>query len=221
MTLLMVLFAGPLFEAGIVEGAWKDWVRLRGITGVFTDWLLYRNLIAGPITEELLFRSSSLPLYILSSASVRTLIFLTPLIFGLAHIHHIYESSFHVSLRTAILRSFVQLCYTSLFGGFVAFIYLRTGSLVAVILAHTFCNWMGLPRFWGRVGANDTSYAAEETVMGGEGKRGDDFPKTIIKRRSRSDLATVIYYVLLVGGSWVFYRYLWTLTESDNALMKF
>lgn len=32
---------------------------------------------------------------------------------------------------------------------------------------------------------------------------------------------TVGYYVLLVGGAWGFYRLLWTLTESGNALVTF
>lgn len=32
---------------------------------------------------------------------------------------------------------------------------------------------------------------------------------------------TVGYYVLLVGGAWGFYRLLWTLTESGNAMVTF
>lgn len=44
--LLMILFAGPLFEAGIAEGAWRDWVRLRGLSETFGSWMGYRNFVA-------------------------------------------------------------------------------------------------------------------------------------------------------------------------------
>lgn len=46
LALTAVLFAGPLFEDGIVDGSWKDWVRLRGLDEVIRSWIGYRNLIA-------------------------------------------------------------------------------------------------------------------------------------------------------------------------------
>lgn len=220
--LLLLLFSGPLFEAGIVEGSWKSWIRFEHLPTLFSCWHTYRNLVAGPLTEELLFRSASLPLFLLSPATPSTLIFLTPLIFGLAHIHHIYESSFHIPFSHAVLQSLFQLCYTTLFGSFVAFVFLRTGSLLAVILAHAFCNWMGLPRFWGRVGGSGGEVEAE-TVMGGDdvgaGKR-DDVAVGVRSKQYGSNLATATYYALLFGGSWAFYRNLWVLTDSEYALLK-
>ncbi|EEB92837.1 hypothetical protein MPER_08591, partial [Moniliophthora perniciosa FA553] len=38
-----------------------------------------------------------------------------------------------------------QLAYTTLFGAFCTFIFLRTASLAPVINAHIFCNVMGVP----------------------------------------------------------------------------
>lgn len=158
-----------------------------------------------------------MPLLLLARASNPAIIFLTPIVFGLAHAHHFYEfrlSHPHTPLVAAVLRSCFQLAYTSLFGGYATFLILRTGSLLAVILVHAFCNWMGLPRFWGAVRAG-------ESVLGpdyGEGKRDDDRPAGA----GNMDLVwTVMYYVLLVVGAVSWWRLLWAWTESPSALVSF
>lgn len=46
LILTCILFLGPLFEDAIVEGAWKDWLRLRGAGALFYSWIGYRNIIA-------------------------------------------------------------------------------------------------------------------------------------------------------------------------------
>jgi len=40
----------------------------------------------------------------------------------------------------------VQLAYTTLFGFHTSYLFLRTGSVLPAITAHTFCNVMGLPQ---------------------------------------------------------------------------
>jgi prenyl protein peptidase len=100
----------------------------------------------------------------------------------------------------AIARSVVQFSYTSLFGALVNFLFLRTGSLLAVVLVHAFCNSMGLPRVWGTVEPywlSDASRARQAVLWSG------------------------IYYVLLFGGAYAWWRNLYTLTESPLALAKF
>ena len=44
--LSMVLFAGPLFEKGLVEQELKDWVRLRGLKEGLRSWIGWRHYIA-------------------------------------------------------------------------------------------------------------------------------------------------------------------------------
>lgn len=44
--LTAILFLGPLFEAGIVRGGWRDWIRLRGVDAVINGWMGWRNLVA-------------------------------------------------------------------------------------------------------------------------------------------------------------------------------
>jgi prenyl protein peptidase len=174
----------------------------------------------GPITEELVFRSCIVPLHLLAKISPVEIVLLTPLYFGIAHIHHFYEFVLthpHSPILSALARSLFQFTYTTMFGWYAAFVFLRTGSLPAAILAHSFCNWCGLPRFFGRVEGppigppmtrgkedNDTSSIS---VQVGDGRLGWGW--------------TVAYYVLLVAGGAAFYQNLWDWTESGKALTSF
>ena len=161
------------------------------------------------MTEEILFRSAAVPLMLLARTPIRTTIFLSPVLFGLAHIHHFYEfriTHAHVPVVVALARSLFQLAYTTLFGAFATFLFLRSGSLLAICLVHAFCNCMGLPRVWGRV----RPWAAEEAAG----------PDGAPAAREVSVLWSVAYYVLLVGGAVFWYSNLWTLTESPHALVQ-
>ncbi|SZF04305.1 unnamed protein product [Blumeria hordei] len=216
LALTSILYAGPIFEKGFVLDEWKDWVRLRGFQTVLGSWIGWRNYVVGPVTEEVLFRSASVPLLLLCNMSVSKMILLGPIIFGLAHFHHFYE--FRVThpdtpVIVALLRSALQLSYTSLFGAYATFIYLRTGSLLSVIAVHAFCNWMGLPRIWGTV--RDDQTGIHEGV--GEIKRGHAFGR----RKISTFLYTMAYYVLLVAGAYGWGKYLWKLTSSPNKLIEF
>ncbi|KAK3114601.1 CAAX prenyl protease, partial [Teratosphaeriaceae sp. CCFEE 6253] len=143
---------------------------------------------------------------------------------------------------SGILRSLFQLTYTSLFGFFAAFVYLRTGNIWAVILAHSFCNWMGIPRVWGRVGqfAADYEDITPDVAQGKRDEGSDGAVKmgnSLMQGRDEDEAKTaqarsvgpanvgvgwtVIYYVLIFAGAFGFYKMLWPLTESRNALAVF
>lgn len=47
--------------------------------------------------------------------------------------------------KTAIIISFFQFFYTSIFGIYSAFLFVRTGHFIAPFIAHAFCNHMGFP----------------------------------------------------------------------------
>ncbi len=55
------------------------------------------------------------------------------------------------SIAQALLAVLVQLSYTSIFGAYASFIFIRGGHIAAAIAAHIFCNFMGLPNFGFRV----------------------------------------------------------------------
>lgn len=158
----------------------------------------------GPITEELLFRSASIPLFIIARVSVVKTIFLSPVVFGLAHIHHFYEFRIthpNVPVTMAVARSVLQFSYTSLFGAYATFIFLRTGSVLSATLAHALCNSIGLPRFWGPV---------EPYWLNGHSS---------LTREAAARKWTILYYVLLVAGAWGWWISLMPLTMSPSHLV--
>ncbi|CAM9435628.1 unnamed protein product [Phaeothamnion confervicola] len=107
-----------------------------------------RNLVVGPVSEEVVFRGCFLPPLLASGVRRNTAICLSPFIFGLAHFHHLGEKlrQGH-SLAAAVLPIVFQTFYTAIFGAFAAFVHVRTNHLLAPIACHVFCNFMGLPDF--------------------------------------------------------------------------
>lgn len=254
--LVAILFAGPLFERAVVEGEWRSWGAVTVKETVYDDLIGWRNLVVGPVSEELVFRSLAISLFILAQVSTcshlpnyitgrlradyhyqtsaRRITFTSPLIFGVAHVHHLHEtinssrrpgaSYLSTALTPSVIlpgliRSVFQFFYTSLFGFIAAFIYLRTSSLIACIFAHSFCNWMGLPRFWGRVGQEvgeeilDQSHSADGNVADALQAGTDDQQLSIIW--------TIAYYIILFSGAIAFWKLRWSLTHSDSGLTEF
>lgn len=229
LVLTMMLFMGPLFGHLVADGGWRAWARLEPPRELLHDWTKWRNIVVGPLTEEILFRSASMPLLMAAHVSARRIVFFGPLVFGLAHVHHFYDFRVghpHDPVLHLLLRSLFQFAFTTVFGGYATFVYLRSGSVLAPFLVHAFCNAMSLPQVWGRV----RPASADEDERGrpqqrlavpvedpgqvpGRGRRGSR------AAREPSILWTVAYYTLLVSGAILFYRNLWTLTESQNALL--
>jgi prenyl protein peptidase len=222
LLLTALLFAGPLFERGVIDSGWRDWVRGQDLHETLSSWIGWRNFVVGPTNEEIFFRSLLVPLHLLIRPlpSPTTVVFATPLYFGIAHIHHFYEFTLthpFTPLIPALVRSLVQFGYTTVFGWYATFLFLRTGSVWGVVIVHAFCNWMGLPRVWGRVGGVEI----DGGVVGGpvRGKEDEDRDD-----KGESELGvswTVVYYAVLVAGAFAWWKSLWVLTESEGALMKF
>ena len=253
--LVQILFSCSLYETIIVDGEWRAWSLYALKEGIWDDWMGYRNLLIAPLSEELVFRSLTIPLFLLARTSPVRIVFLTPLVFGGAHLHHLVE---FLQSRTPEGRSFppiavwlngiamslFQFTYTSLFGFFAAFVFLRTGSFWAAFAAHSLCNKLGLPRLWGRVGQiDDIDYIP--TVM--RGPEGDDdgvvpgsplkVGNSLMQREDEDQMRsavteqyvprghgiawTVVYYALIPVGILGFYKLLWPLTESVHALAEF
>jgi prenyl protein peptidase len=257
LALVAVLFSCSLYESVVVDSEWQAWSLVAFREATFDSWTGYRNLVVAPISEEVVFRSLSIPLFLLAKSDPTHIVFTTPLVFGLAHVHHLVE---FLQARTpkgsrlppisaclqGIARSLFQFAYTSLFGFFAAFVFLRTGNIWAAILAHSFCNRMGLPRLWGKVGQfAEYDYLPSELKAPspvGDGKKDDDNlvkvgnslmeDKDVPMLRSVEDLPperpknlgmawTVVYYLLVLLGSYGFYELLFPLTRSQFALVKF
>lgn len=84
-------------------------------------------------------------------ASARSQIMVPPLYFAAAHMHHAHEiytqrGRTACALRAAVATTAVQVAYTTLFGWYAGYLFVRTGTVVAPLAAHMLCNSMGLPR---------------------------------------------------------------------------
>ncbi|GIZ46087.1 hypothetical protein CKM354_000922600 [Cercospora kikuchii] len=230
LALLSVLFIGPLYETILVDAGWRLWNLATFKEKFFTDLRGLRNNVVAPWAEEWVFRSLVISLYLLAKVSPQRIIFTTPLIFGAAHVHHLIEfvrngnAPLGQVILIGLVRSLFQLTYTTIFGFFVAFVYLRTGNVFAAVTAHTFCNFMGFPRMMGRVGQVEYE-GYEVTPDVAQGKRDDGANEvklsSIYQPQNVRNIGiqwTIVYYMLLVAGSYGFYKLLWQLTESANAL---
>ncbi|KWU41772.1 Abi-domain-containing protein, partial [Rhodotorula sp. JG-1b] len=146
------LFAGSLYISWLASElpgqsgsrTWADW------RAKFDGWRGLRTYILGPLTEEITFRSCIMAVSALGGWSPVKLVFLTPLWFGIAHVHHAWETYVaggrtRQALMRGTLQSTFQFAYTTIFGWYAAFLFLRTGSIVPPFLAHVFCNIMGIP----------------------------------------------------------------------------
>lgn len=146
LLLTVILFAGPITLYLITEG-------LVGIqedlltTEHFFDLKWYRTIVVAPISEELIFRACMMPLLV-PVYGISKSIFVAPLFFGLAHFHHICEEIRKGNKwPPVLLGSCFQFLYTTIFGVYSAFLFLRTGHLIGPIICHSFCNMIGFPDF--------------------------------------------------------------------------
>ncbi|RZF47558.1 hypothetical protein LSTR_LSTR009094 [Laodelphax striatellus] len=117
------LFLGPLALQGF-SGIWNLYAEpMFWVNNVQSlHWL--RNYVVAPLSEEFTFRACMIPL-LLQCLSTSKAIFICPLFFGIVF----------------------QFGYTTVFGVYSAYLFLRTGHFVAPFLAHAFCNHMGFPDF--------------------------------------------------------------------------
>ncbi|KAJ4482148.1 hypothetical protein J3R30DRAFT_2131880 [Lentinula aciculospora] len=151
-----LLFLGPLYAKLLSFSPQNNqrgslWMRTKllfcNVTGL-------RNYVVAPITEEIVFRACVLSVYLLSpglATSQMGLVFTTPLNFGVAHLHHAWDTYNRLgrtaaALQRAILVSLFQMMYTTLFGALCAYLFLQTRySIFVPVTAHIFCNIMGFP----------------------------------------------------------------------------
>ena len=106
----------------------------------------WRNYLISPFTEEFVFRSCMLPLLV-PKLRLTTSIFVTPLFFGLAHLHHIIEGlkTNTGSFSHLLVQHLFQFSYTYVFGVYSSYLFLRTGCFFTSFVCHSFCNLMGFP----------------------------------------------------------------------------
>ena len=157
----------------------RTWIKptIQSFKSLYGDeehrWTKLRNLAIAPLAEEFIFRACLLPPLLASRTksshgklTPTQASWIAPLFFGVAHIHHFYEQYRQLPpkqrtrkrIGQLLLGLAVQFTYTTLFGAYVSHVFVRTGSLSGVVLAHAICNYMGLP---------DISFAHQTSPMHG------------------------------------------------------
>ncbi|CAF0857512.1 unnamed protein product [Adineta ricciae] len=153
--LTLMLYLGPiiqwvdLFDWRYYRYNWKYHFLCRSTN---EQLIFTRNYLVAPFTEEFVFRSSILCL-LYSHVSLSSAIFLSPLFFGLAHLHHMlehfkqnhHEQHHRLSAMTIILVHLFQFSYTYIFGVYSSFLFIRTGHFIPSFIIHTLCNGLGIP----------------------------------------------------------------------------
>ncbi|CAH3128465.1 unnamed protein product [Pocillopora meandrina] len=144
LVLTLILFLGPIIllyfsgDPGNVKGFLEypsSWVNAINL----------RNYLVAPLTEELVYRACLVPLLVPGFGNAMP-IFISPLFFGVAHIHHVIERLQQGENPKDVWSTAIfQFGYTTVFGGYTAFLFLRTGHLIGPVLCHSFCNFMGFP----------------------------------------------------------------------------
>ncbi|XP_047994178.1 CAAX prenyl protease 2 [Leguminivora glycinivorella] len=146
LLLTAILFLGPL-TMQFLSGIWKLYAEPVYWVSSWQDWVWVRNHFMAPLSEEWVFRACMMPL-LLQCVNPLTAVFIGPLLFGVAHFHHMFEQlKAGFEFKTALMISTFQFMYTSLFGAYSAYLFVRTGHFMAPLVAHMFCNHMGFPNF--------------------------------------------------------------------------
>ncbi|XXQ37745.1 Farnesylated proteins-converting enzyme 2 [Plasmodiophora brassicae] len=143
------LFLGPIVQESLEYQSLQSWAAV----GIATLWapsqrlLRVRNLIVGPFCEEWVFRATMCSLMYGTGWSLTPMVLVPPVLFGLAHVHHLIDMvrSRGMSLAQGTAAVVVQLTYTTAFGVYACFIFIRTGHFISCFLCHAFCNLMGFP----------------------------------------------------------------------------
>ena len=141
LLLVSLAYFGPLLHyASLKENPFSEL-----FSGERTDISL-RNFVVAPFAEEFIFRACLVPILVPWLGELWTIL-LCPLFFGLAHLHHIIDwaQNGEGALIRVLLGLLMQVGYTSVFGVFSTFLFVRSGHLVSPVLAHTYCNILGLP----------------------------------------------------------------------------
>ncbi|KAG7820464.1 hypothetical protein KL928_001901 [Ogataea angusta] len=147
---VLLLFIG-LFNGSLIEYlSWGPEVIYHDFKSL--DMLHFlRNIVIAPITEEMTYTASILGLYgpFLDSPVRSKIIYLSPLLFGLAHVTHAYDSWKHEKVPlAAILVSFLfRTLYTTFFGILTNLIFVNSHSVWTCVAAHCWCNFMTFPLF--------------------------------------------------------------------------
>lgn len=154
LKLMCILYCGPLLDNLLyyllVPGVSVKSMFIDVYNELFNIWGL-RNYVFAPLTEELFYTAMIINNYLITdqkSTTFNSVIFLSPLFFGVAHVHHGFEM-YSIGLYSTLNILFsvlFQTVYTTAFGIFTNYVFVRTGgNLWCCIFLHAMANYLGFP----------------------------------------------------------------------------
>lgn len=135
LAMTFVLYAGSLAQ-----------VIFQDPPDVKLDIKAMRAYVIAPIFEETMYRSCLITCLIAGGYGWNS-VWASSLIFGVSHLYRIEDlicNNQGISFQT-LQPVLFQVVFTTIFGLYVGYVFVVTGSLYAVIVLHGFCNFMGLP----------------------------------------------------------------------------
>lgn len=141
---ICVLYMGPIAQWAATSPSWKH-----DLEDNFFTLHGFRDHVFAPVTEELVYRAAVVAV-LAPVVDLRGIVFLSPLLFGLAHAHHGYQLYYRdgYSAGDVAVQVLFQLVYTSVFGALANTFYVRTGcNLWCPVVVHGMCNLLGFPSF--------------------------------------------------------------------------
>lgn len=152
----IILFLGPILQNifTFFDYSYKLYYQssmgsyLKNLKNEILSFDTFKALVIGPLTEEMIYRSFACSLWESAGISYLKTIFLLPFLFGVSHLNKVFLEKKLTEIR---LRDFVPylgvLGFTTLFGWWEAFVWLKTHSFFTCSFIHTFCNYMQFPNF--------------------------------------------------------------------------
>lgn len=139
---ILILYCGP-----ILDYLWNynKYIK-QDFHDNFTTISGFRDHIFAPLTEEIVFRSVT-SVVLSPSFTDDQITTYSPLLFGIAHIHHGFEI-YHVKniqLKAVLMTVAFQTLYTTVFGMLANYIFFKYQSVWCSIVVHSICNLMGFP----------------------------------------------------------------------------
>ena len=141
---MSVLYMGPIWL--YIKDTWdvKQWKH----DGMYNFTTVYgiRDHIFAPITEEFIYRAVIFHILEVRFAA-KSIILWSPLLFGIAHIHHGYHliREKNLSMAMVVMNGVFQTVYTSLFGVLANYVLYKYDNVWCCVVIHSYCNVMGFP----------------------------------------------------------------------------
>lgn len=154
--MICALYVGPILNLVYEHGPENV---ARWLCRQYTSLHGFRDHVFAPVTEELIYRAVIITVMTTTDFDDTRVMVFTPILFGVAHIHHAYEliKHQHMEIKPVMMSAALQMSYTTLFAIIVNYVFMKYHTFWGCVIIHSGCNLMGFPEVvdgpvWKQVG---------------------------------------------------------------------